>query len=86
MPLRQAAQDLGLRQRDMVSGAGHDAAFVSRVAPAAMLFVPSRGGFSHCAEEWTAPAALANGAATLLRAVRQFDSEYKSETSEEVHV
>jgi N-carbamoyl-L-amino-acid hydrolase len=40
--LRTAAGALGLKQQDIVSGAGHDAAFLSHVAPAAMLFVPSR--------------------------------------------
>jgi beta-ureidopropionase / N-carbamoyl-L-amino-acid hydrolase len=73
--LREAARDLGLRQQDIVSGAGHDAAFLSHVAPAAMLFVPSRGGMSHCAEEWTDSAALAKGVAAMLSAVRQFDSQ-----------
>lgn len=73
--LREAARELGLRQQDIVSGAGHDAAFLSHVAPAAMLFVPSRGGMSHCAEEWTDSAALAKGVAALLRAVRRFDSQ-----------
>ena len=72
--LRQGARELGLKQQDIVSGAGHDAAFIARVAPAAMLFVPSRGGMSHCAEEWTESAALAKGVETLLHAVRQFDA------------
>lgn len=71
--LREAAGQVGLQQQDIVSGAGHDAAFLSQIAPAAMLFVPSRGGMSHCAEEWTDSAALAKGVAALLRAVRQFD-------------
>ncbi len=39
-----------------------------------MVFVPSRGGLSHCAEEWTEPAALAKGIATLLGAVRRLDA------------
>jgi beta-ureidopropionase / N-carbamoyl-L-amino-acid hydrolase len=72
--LREAAGQLGLQQRDIVSGAGHDAAFLAQIAPAAMVFVPSRGGMSHCAEEWTDSAALAKGVATLLRAVLRFDS------------
>ena len=72
--LREAARELGLSQQDIVSGAGHDAAFLSQVAPAAMLFVPSRDGMSHCAEEWTDADALAKGVATVLRAVRAFDS------------
>jgi len=74
--LRSAASALGLTQRDIVSGAGHDAAFIARVAPAAMLFVPSRAGLSHSAEEWTEPRELAQGVATLLHAVRLFDGEH----------
>jgi beta-ureidopropionase / N-carbamoyl-L-amino-acid hydrolase len=73
--LRDAAGELGFRQRDIVSGAGHDAAFLAQVAPAAMLFVPSRNGMSHCAEEWTESGALAKGVAAVLRAVRAFDSQ-----------
>ena len=72
--LREAARELGLLQQDIVSGAGHDAAFLAQIAPAAMLFVPSRAGMSHCAEEWTDADALAKGVATVLRAVRAFDS------------
>jgi beta-ureidopropionase / N-carbamoyl-L-amino-acid hydrolase len=72
--LREAARDLGLLQQDIVSGAGHDAAFLSQIAPAAMLFVPSRGGMSHCAQEWTDSHELAKGVAAVLRAVRAFDS------------
>jgi N-carbamoyl-L-amino-acid hydrolase len=71
--LREAARELGLRQQDIVSGAGHDAAFLSKIAPAAMLFVPSRDGMSHCAQEWTDSEALAKGVAAVLRAVRAFD-------------
>jgi beta-ureidopropionase / N-carbamoyl-L-amino-acid hydrolase len=72
--LREAAGELGLRQQDIVSGAGHDAAFLAQIAPAAMLFVPSRDGMSHCAEEWTDSDVLAKGVAAVLRAVRAFDS------------
>jgi N-carbamoyl-L-amino-acid hydrolase len=72
--LRQSSDALGYTHMDLVSGAGHDSAFLSRVAPAAMLFVPSRGGRSHCPEEWTEPAQLTAGVATLFAAVRRFDA------------
>ncbi|HVW68355.1 MAG TPA: M20 family metallo-hydrolase [Steroidobacteraceae bacterium] len=72
--LREAARALGLQQQDIVSGAGHDAAFLAKIAPAAMLFVPSREGMSHCAQEWTDSALLAKGIAALLHAVRRFDA------------
>ena len=45
--VRAAAAELGLSNRDIVSGAGHDAVYLSRVAPTAMIFVPCEGGISH---------------------------------------
>ncbi|WP_426454276.1 Zn-dependent hydrolase [Paenibacillus sp. S-38] len=60
-----AAKGLGLRSRRMYSGAGHDAQVFSGLCPAAMLFVPSRGGISHAPEEYTSPEELARGAAVL---------------------
>lgn len=47
------ARELGLSTRRMVSGAGHDAGYMSHIAPTAMIFIPSQGGRSHCEEEWT---------------------------------
>ena len=45
--VRAAAEVSGYSSRDMISRAGHDAAYVSRVAPAAMIFVPCKDGISH---------------------------------------
>ncbi|MGO4840293.1 M20/M25/M40 family metallo-hydrolase, partial [Rhizobiaceae sp. 2RAB30] len=56
------------------SGAGHDAAFVARFAPSAMVFVPCRDGRSHAPEEWAEPDAIAAGAATIYEAVLRFDA------------
>jgi N-carbamoyl-L-amino-acid hydrolase len=55
------------------SGAGHDTAHLAQVAPAAMLFVPSIAGRSHCPEEATAPEQLALGATALARAIVAVD-------------
>jgi N-carbamoyl-L-amino-acid hydrolase len=71
--LSSAATDLGLSMRPMTSGAGHDTAFLTRIAPAAMVFVPCRDGRSHTPEEWAEPEAIAAGAAVLLEAVIAFD-------------
>lgn len=57
----------------MISGAGHDAAYVARVAPTTMIFVPSTGGISHNEAEWTSQADCAAGAQVLLNAVLEFD-------------
>ncbi|MGD0026929.1 MAG: M20/M25/M40 family metallo-hydrolase [Xanthobacteraceae bacterium] len=45
--VRIGAQKAGLKSRDMISGAGHDAAYIARVAPTTMIFVPRAGGISH---------------------------------------
>jgi len=67
--IAKAAHTVDARAIRLVSGAGHDAAYIARIAPAAMIFVPSRGGRSHCPEEWTDPEALALGADVLLNAL-----------------
>lgn len=72
--LAASARSLGVSSLDMASGAGHDAAFLSRIAPAAMVFIPCREGRSHCPEEWTEPGQLAVGASVLLEAVRALDA------------
>jgi N-carbamoyl-L-amino-acid hydrolase len=71
--LRQGARDLGLSETDLPSGAGHDAAFMSRIAPSAMVFVPCRAGKSHAPEEWADRDAIAAGAAVIYQAVRAID-------------
>ena len=46
----------------MPSGAGHDAKSMARIAPMAMIFVPSVGGISHAPQEYTTPEDWAHGA------------------------
>jgi N-carbamoyl-L-amino-acid hydrolase len=71
--IRQAAAISGFSARDIVSGAGHDAAYISRVAPSAMIFVPCRGGVSHAEDEFTSKEQCAAGAQVLLQAVLDYD-------------
>jgi N-carbamoyl-L-amino-acid hydrolase len=66
--VRRAAAGLGLSHRDIVSGAGHDAVYVARVAPTAMIFIPCEGGISHNEIESATPADLAAGCNVLLHA------------------
>jgi N-carbamoyl-L-amino-acid hydrolase len=66
--VRSAAAALGHTHRDIVSGAGHDAVSIARVAPAAMVFVPCAGGISHNEIESATPADLAAGCDVLLHA------------------
>jgi beta-ureidopropionase / N-carbamoyl-L-amino-acid hydrolase len=71
--LRQCAQALQLRETDLASGAGHDTAFMARICPTAMVFVPCRNGKSHAPEEWADRDAIAAGAAVILNAVKLLD-------------
>lgn len=66
--VQEAALRLSLSSKRMVSGAFHDALFVSRVAPTAMIFVPCRDGISHNETEYVEPASVENGARLLLEA------------------
>ena len=53
--LREAAERTGQPTMPMVSPAGHDAGWVARRVPTAMLFVPCRDGLSHHPDEWAGP-------------------------------
>ena len=64
--IERIARRLGHTPRRMTSGAGHDAQMIARVAPAAMIFVPSVRGISHNPAEHTEPEHLAAGADVLL--------------------
>ena len=71
--VRKGAAAAGFSTRDIVSGAGHDACYISRVAPTTMIFVPSASGISHNEAESTAPSECAAGAQVLLNAVLECD-------------
>jgi N-carbamoyl-L-amino-acid hydrolase len=72
--LAGAAEAIGLTTRPLASGAGHDAAWIARVAPAAMIFVPSRAGRSHAPDEGTDNDAITRGAAVLFEAAIALDA------------
>jgi beta-ureidopropionase / N-carbamoyl-L-amino-acid hydrolase len=55
--------------QDIISGAGHDAVYMARVAPTAMIFVPCAGGISHNEIEDAKPEDLTAGCNVLLNAV-----------------
>ncbi|QGR85205.1 hydantoinase/carbamoylase family amidase [Burkholderia multivorans] len=67
--IEKAAARRGFSYRRMTSGAGHDAQMIARIAPAAMIFVPSRGGISHNPREHTDDSQLVDGARLLLDVV-----------------
>ena len=67
--VRRAAERLGLSHRDIVSGAGHDACYIARVAPTSMVFCPCVDGISHNEEEDISPNWASAGADVLFHAV-----------------
>jgi N-carbamoyl-L-amino-acid hydrolase len=67
--VERAARAVAAPYRRLRSGAGHDAQYMAAIAPAGMIFVPSRGGRSHCEEEFTAMDDIEPGANTLLLSV-----------------
>ena len=67
--VRDAAEALGYSHRDIASGAGHDAFHLSKVAPAAMIFIPCKDGLSHTEIEDATPDHVEAGCNVLLHAV-----------------
>lgn len=65
--LEEQAKQLRLRYRRMLSGAAHDAQMVGRIAPMAMIFVPSKSGQSHSPSEWTSWDDIEAGANLMLQ-------------------
>jgi acetylornithine deacetylase/succinyl-diaminopimelate desuccinylase-like protein len=68
--LIRSAERQGIDYLEMPSGAAHDAQEIARVTDAAMIFVPSIGGRSHCPEEDTPYEAIALGVDVLLGAIQ----------------
>lgn len=67
--VRQSAEKLGLSHMDIISGAGHDACWINRVAPTVMIMCPCVGGLSHNEAEEISPEWAAAGTDVLLHAV-----------------
>ncbi|MCP4415588.1 MAG: Zn-dependent hydrolase [Chloroflexi bacterium] len=67
--VRQAAEVVGAAAMEIVSGAGHDAVYVARVAPTSMIFIPCEDGLSHNELENATKEDVIAGANVLLHAV-----------------
>jgi hydantoinase/carbamoylase family amidase len=67
--IEATAREKGIKTMRMASGALHDSSILPEVAEVGMIFVPSKGGRSHCPEEETSLADLQTGAELLLSAV-----------------
>jgi hydantoinase/carbamoylase family amidase len=73
-----AFAELGAPVFDLPSGAGHDAMCVAAIAPAAMIFVPSAGGHSHVAGEYTSPDECELGVRALAASIVAIDRRLSS--------
>jgi N-carbamoyl-L-amino-acid hydrolase len=67
--VRQGAARLGYSAREIVSGAGHDAVYVARHVPTAMIFTPCKDGLSHNEAESIQPEEAEAGCQVLFEAV-----------------
>jgi len=67
--LVQACETHGFSSDSMISRAYHDCLFMSRIAPAAMLFIPCRAGISHRPDEYASPEDIARGTLVLAEAL-----------------
>ncbi len=69
--VERACAELRLSCRRMISRAYHDSLFMAQLCPTAMIFVPSKGGYSHRPDEYTSPPEIAQGVAVLARTLQQ---------------
>ncbi|WP_432663590.1 Zn-dependent hydrolase [Wukongibacter baidiensis] len=73
--VKASADEAGISNQYINSGAGHDAQFVSEMIPTTMIFVPSKDGHSHCEPEFTSVEQCTNGASVMLNAVLKADAK-----------
>jgi N-carbamoyl-L-amino-acid hydrolase len=72
--LEESAKAAGKSYKRMVSRAYHDSLFMARIAPAAMLFIPCRGGVSHRPDEYASPEWIGAGVHVLARTLAHLAS------------
>lgn len=63
--ITHAAETAHLRHMPLVSRAYHDALFMAQICPTGMIFIPSKGGYSHRPEEYTPAEQIAQGVKVL---------------------
>lgn len=83
--VERAAGAMGYPARRIISGPGHDSAYIARVAPTSMIFVPCEKGLSHNEEERAEPEHVTAGANVLLRAVLETDQRLAEQARAAAH-
>ncbi|NSZ60082.1 Zn-dependent hydrolase (plasmid) [Agrobacterium tumefaciens] len=77
--VREAAEKSHATTSEIVSGAGHDSVYVSRVAPTAMIFIPCKDGVSHNPAESAEKDQCTMGTQVLLETIIAYQSSMASE-------
>lgn len=75
--VESAARESEEKWQYIHSGAGHDAQFAAYMLPTTMIFVQSKGGLSHCEEEYSTDEQCTMGATIMLNAVLKADKEFE---------
>jgi len=75
--IAKAAEELNLTAKYLPSGALHDTQDMAKLAPAAMIFVPSKNGISHSPDEYTSPEDMKNGINVLYKTILEADQTFK---------
>lgn len=71
--VRASAMELDYSYRSLISGAGHDAVYISQIAPTSMIFIPCEAGISHNELEKTGSEHVTAGANVLMNAIIERD-------------
>ncbi len=74
--VRAAVKTLEVPSLEMVSGAGHDAVYLSKIMPTSMIFIPCKDGISHNESESITKEDAVNGTNVLLQAILNLNSDF----------
>ena len=77
--IEESCRELGYDYMHMPSGAGHDTLNMVKLGPVAMIFIPCRGGRSHCPEEYASPEEIQRGVDVMERCLYKLAYEDRTE-------
>lgn len=75
--VKEAADEAGISNQMIHSGAGHDAQFVAYMLPTTMIFIQTKDGLSHCEPEFAKAEHCTSGATVLLNAILKADEKFE---------
>lgn len=75
--VRESADEAGISNMPIHSGAGHDSQFISYMIPSTMIFIQTKDGLSHCEPEYASPEHCTSGATVLLNAMLKADADFE---------